>query len=129
MLVVGAIVAGNVGDSFEQERVVYESLPLHNLYDDSRLDGDFFLGTGSVSEPDFFFYNYITPDGMIKPAKIYKFDEDLFILEDGAENPRIEKSMLQFSDPQAWLWGFHEIGSKTIFHIPPGSIDSHFSVK
>ena len=128
---IGLFSAGFIGSTLEVNRVVYESKPLHNLYDDSRIEGGFFLGSGSVSEPDFYFYNYVTPDGLIKPAKMYKYTTELFVQqdEDGAKNPRVEKSVLEFKDPQAWLWGFHDEDMKTIFHIPPGSIDSNFSVK
>jgi len=128
-LVFGWGAASGLGSIYPVEREVLSSVPLHNLYDDSLVEGSFFLGSGTLGEVDYFFYNFITPEGYIKPAKIDKYTENLYVLEDGAENPRFETTANKFIDPDSWKWGLVSLDVKKIFHIPPGSVDTNFTVK
>ncbi|EKD52718.1 MAG: hypothetical protein ACD_61C00265G0004 [uncultured bacterium] len=127
--VVGFWLAGLIGTSYTTEVVVIENLPLHNLYDDSALDGSFFLGTGSIDQREYFFYNMVTPDGMIKPAKIDKYQDNVYVMEDGGDNPRLELVKTIFTDPRSSIWGLVWPDAKWVFHIPAGSVDTNFSVR
>jgi hypothetical protein len=113
-------------------RYVAETKLLHNLYDGSSVNGSFFLGTGSIKETEYFFYN-VEQNGLINPERMQKYNDDVYIAEDGLGNPRLEKVCTKTvgyeTQDRLWGMGYTERNCIQIFHIPQGSVDSGYMVK
>jgi len=127
--ITGIGAASKIGTtSFPTEKYVSENRPLHNLYDDTRLYGSFFLGSGKIEDVDYLFFNTITEDG-IKPEKMEKYGNNVYILEDGDVDPRLELVCLRTISENNWGIENSMFDCKNVFHIPLGSVDSNFVVQ
>lgn len=120
-----AVVASKVGKTFPQEMIVRETKPLHNLYEETTVSGGFFLGSGSIDETEYLFYNTVTENGMIHPEKVDKY-VNIYIVE-GPGQPRLEIVEYVPSGKGAWwvIGGYNAY----IFYIPEGSVDPGYRVK
>ncbi|MFZ3068728.1 MAG: hypothetical protein WA052_00220 [Microgenomates group bacterium] len=124
--ILGIFVSLGIGGLIPKERLVRETKLLHNLYEDATVSGGFFLGSGSIDETEYLFFNTVTEDGMIHPEKVEKYTE-VYIVE-GSGQPRLEIAYYVPSDKwKWWINGGYE--NVYIFYIPEGSVDSGYRVK
>lgn len=89
-LIVGIIFSvGNAGDyEFSEEPVLKETTEIYTLADRYSVKGNFFLGSGSISSEDYYYYIKDTDKGKITDKIPQK---DTFITEDNSQKPRIEE--------------------------------------
>jgi hypothetical protein len=109
----------------EENYELVETTQLHNLYDDSSVQGGFFLGSGTLDEAEYYFYNTVTERGL-SPQKILKYHNDVYVVEDGDSNPRLEKYCSFSVGYPWWTLGFD---CYKVFHIPVGSVDGSYTVR
>lgn len=115
-----------LGSSVPTKDVVYASTPLHNLYDDSAIQGGFFLGSGSVNEVEYYFYNAVTDRGF-SPQRIVKYNNGVYVREDEEINPRLDVVCSEAIEPSHW--GLVLPDCYKVFHVPAGSVDTNYNVK
>jgi|GEM_PF-5652265 hypothetical protein len=115
---------------------VVEIMPLHNLYDDVRVEGKFFLGSGKISEVDYYFFNVVKENGGYYPHRLRKYSEDITIFEDEQVSPYIEKrcDFRQLRSKSVWVFNSQYdkpalFGCNYDFHIPTDSVDSAYSLR
>lgn len=123
---VAVVVALGIGESLPKETLVRETKILHNLYEDATVSGSFFLGSGSINETEYLFFNTVTENGMIHPEKVDKYME-VYIIE-GPGQPRLEVGY--YIPSGKWkLWAIGEREDVYTFYIPEGSVDSGYRVR
>ena len=130
VMLIAVIVLAVISANMPTEQFVYESKPLHNLYDNSALEGQFFLGTGSINEEEYLFFNVIDQGGYIKPEKIAKYNSNVYIKEDGNTDPRLDIVCERSIQHDAFLGlGVDRTNCINVFHIPEGSVNTGYIVK
>ncbi len=97
-----------------------EVTPLYAGYNDSEINGTFFLGTGAVDEKEMVYY-WVDDNG-IKFKQSLLMDKSVFI-EDG-QNVLIKR---YYDCPEKWSWLLTEINYGSYeFHVPENSIGQMF---
>ena len=106
--------------AFQGDYATISTQPLKAIGIDEDLDGNFFLGCGSINSEDKFIY-IAKVDNL--GYKVQEVDiDDCYIVEENIEQPYLEISNIKWRD---WV-----VTSKDryIFHIPPNSIKENYEV-
>ena len=110
----------NMIAAFQGDYATISTQPLKAIGIDEDLDGNFFLGCGSINSEDKFIY-IAKVDNL--GYKVQEVDiDDCYIVEENIEQPYLEISNIKWRD---WV-----VTSKDryIFHIPPNSIKENYEV-
>ncbi len=128
--IIGLIIAAFVGMFLPTSAVANEPIYLHNLYDQSELEGNFFLGIGSIDGVDYIHYSVKEADGGIIFRKIEK--ESIRVYEDDPELPYLQTYSPIFKSE----WMTHIGLSPSAvgipapeFHVPTGSVDGKYNIR
>lgn len=129
--------AGNTFDyTFSEEPVLRETTEITSLADRYSVKGNFFLGSGTVSSEDYYYFIKNTDNGKITDKILQK---ETYITEDNSQKPRIEEYAYEGEqNPTKDFWLSMNLGAdkddfsyKFAYYrvfIPEGSIKSDFSV-
>ena len=103
----------------------YNYLEIANLQDNSNMDGNFFLGTGSIDEKMYYSYYYLDNNGFYKYDKIETDDAKIKITDGPA------RKVTKYSKPINFNWLesalFLPMKKKSIyFEVPKGTIKSNY---
>jgi len=107
--------------------VAVERQEIVALADNFSTGGKFFLGSGSVSGA--MYYSYMVEQGSYKTVKTMKA-EGVLIDDSGSIEPSIEHQTIEPPDggKGIYWWFWTPKTERVIIHIPPGSIDYHYSI-
>lgn len=113
--------------NFEYELVETESIDIVALSNDSKVEGSFFLVSGTVDEHSVYYYMEDTDKGT---KMDYVKTENTFINETSDEDPTIKKFSYRFTNNILDNLLRHKYTNKTevIINVPARTIDKEFNI-
>jgi len=107
---------------------------LHGLYDDSDLNGRFFLGSGYVNEEETYHFRYLDHQGASIARNVPAELEIPLVrtFEEEQDNPYLITYHEEFSEPWMSLIGVLANPGRLVqydFHIPVNSIDGTYTIR
>lgn len=105
----------------------YKVTNISALSDSTRINGTFFLGTGTVDEKDYYFYMVDGEYG--KQMKKMEIGKRVYLNDAGAGQPRLEVvPIIQTTPLGRFLFSSIPNGHEYIFYVPEGSVTTEFNV-
>lgn len=104
-------------------------ITLHNLRNDSEINGAFFLGIGTVNQTQYAFYSVNESDGAITFHQVRM--DSIRVYEDNPDGAYLQTYHNVFAQDWYHHIGLDPMGSSKApeFHIPKGSVDNHYQLK
>lgn len=112
---------------FERTEVKVEDTEIVALKDNTNAEGSFFLGTGSVSGVDYYYY---MEDGIkgLSVSKVPVESSHIKEVEDGEHKLETYKLEMKSAFAEWFYDAITEDRHEYIFHVPEGSIEREFKV-
>ena len=100
---------------------------IHSLGNDKYTEGDFFIGSGSIEEVDYYFFYVNTIKGM---ARIKRPVNDCYIIETDNRRPEIVGIKYIHDDKDKFfkVW-FEDVVTEYKIYVPKGTIVKDFRVR
>lgn len=110
----------------ETETKFKEKIEITALKDNSQIQGNFFLGSGSINEESYYFYMTNTNKGKkMEKAKV----ENSYINENSDNDTYVEVYDVMIKNGFAkFLFGKTTVDSEYIFYVPEDSVTTEFKV-
>jgi phosphate/sulfate permease len=125
-LFAGIIVSLLLSDSVEMESYVDKTTHISALKDGSSVQGDFFLASGSVDEVPMYFFAKKKSGGIVMDSIEA---EDVIIIEDDTEEPRIVEYAGRFKSDRLEYWlPSTPTHVETRIYVPEGTVTTKFDI-
>lgn len=126
---IGAAIAGVVLTLFSffpnTEPVLKEEVLISALKDKSNMSGEFFLGSGYISNNQYYFYIEDTSKG----KRMRKIPVDEAYINENDENPRLEIYVGQFTGKFArFMYGDRNAEEEYLFFVPENTVTTDFNI-
>ncbi len=125
LIALGGWTHEEIVDSMRYREEVHEWY-IHSLGNDKYLNGDFMLGTGTISETDYYFFYVKTVRGMSRiKVRVY----DTYLIETDSRRPEYVEVVQKYDD-EGRFWKV--ICDDKLFnklYVPTGTIVREFSVR
>ena len=117
------------GFAFTTHAVKYSEHTLVAIRDKDGIRGQFFLGTGSISGDQYYFYYDQLPDGGLRPGKV-RASGGVRIYEENRSDAKLIKYIWDFDQPWAWYVSIpiRDGGYFYEFYVPNGAIKRGFTM-
>lgn len=123
MLVCYAIVIA-IGKNLKIKQVEDGYVELYSIKDKFNTEGSLFLGTGTIENVSYYYFYYYHNKGY-KQGKIKT--NNVTIVEDNNETPRIQCYKNEFVDEESYNWGLPSKNNEITIYVPKGSVKSNMN--
>ena len=100
---------------------IIKSIKIYSLYNNSEIEGNFVLGTGSINQEEYYYY-FTEQDGAYYKEKI---SSNIGIIETD-ETPKLETTIIR---PDIWYGEMIETIINQKLYVPRGTIIKEFKVR
>ena len=122
-------IAALIGLAFDTHPAQVSDDRLVALRDKDGMNGQFFLGTGTIEGDQYFFYYRELSDGGFQAGKV-KASSGVRVYEEQREDARIVAFRWELNQDWAWWVSFpvNTGGYSYVFHVPVGTIRRGYSM-